>query len=140
MHDPRFSVLAVDLKASALLSWLDNGWLNIFDGERPDGPDENVGTQVLLARLQLGAPAFTEPSNGCAAATPVEPSPALASGRPTWFRLETKDGTALIDGTVGGSWSENTEEAFDFTINGDIEAEGLVRVERLVYREQKRWS
>jgi len=136
VRDPRFSVLAADAKCVTVAALLAGGRLLVFDGERPEAPDDNVTTQVLLALVELPSPAFEPPEAGRMTAAPLDPGPSLATGTPTWFRAETTHGDAVWDGTCG-PMGDPVLEKYDMFV-GDVEADGEFEVGRLVYVERRR--
>ena len=137
MRQPTFSAACRSVKADACLSALDGGRLLIFDGPQPPGPDVEPSVQTLLAALPLGDPAFNPAVDGIAVARPIAQTPGLASGAPAWFRLETADRRAWIDGTVGPPGLPEAQR-FDLELDGEIEQDGEVRIDRLVYVEAAR--
>ncbi len=90
-----------------------NARLRIYDGTQPGRPDDAVGTQTLLAEIDLGTAAVfgaattgtgTLSNTATATASAILPktcTSATASGTATWFRAVDKDATAIIDGSVG---------------------------------------
>lgn len=137
MRDPRFSVLAADAKCQTVSALLAGGRLLVFDGERPEEPDDNVTTQTLLAVVELPSPAFGTPDMGRMAAVDLEPVPSLATGEPTWFRAETHDGVAVWEGTCGRK-ADPALEKYDMFVDGPVEADGEFEVTHLVYVERRR--
>jgi hypothetical protein len=97
---------AVNGEADALGSLADGGYLRIYDGTQPSPADSPITTQVLLAELRLGDPAFQSASNGVISANPITPDgDAKATGTASWCRFLAQDGTPLFDGSVGVSGS-----------------------------------
>lgn len=90
---------------NAIKSDFDSGYLRIYDGAQPAGPDTAIVSQVLLAELRFGATAFAAASGGALVANTItSDSDANATGTAAWFRCLKSDGsTALHDGTVGTS-------------------------------------
>lgn len=92
-----------------------NARVRIYAGSQPASPDTAVGTQTLLAEIDLGTPAVfgaaTTGTGGSASSVtanassilPKSDSSANATGTATWFRAINKGGTAKIDGSVGTS-------------------------------------
>lgn len=104
--NPKYTNLAVNTKADAQAALLNGGFIDIYDGTQPATADTAVSTQVKLARLGLGNPAFAAAVAGVAAANAITPdSAADATGTATWFRAVKSDGTAVYDGSVGVSGS-----------------------------------
>lgn len=103
---------AAKAACDAIVDLLDGGagagHLKIYDGTQATDPDTAVGAQVLLADLTLSDPAFgaaadANPGGRATASTITGDSSANATGTASWFRAETSDPTAVIDGSVGTS-------------------------------------
>lgn len=90
-------------KLDAIKADFDSGYLRIYDGAQPAGPDTALSGQTLLAELRFGATAFPAAVAGVLTANPItSDASANATGTATWFRCLKSDGvTALHDGTVG---------------------------------------
>lgn len=103
---PRLADAAKNAATDAVAALCNNGYLRIYDSTgtgQPADPDSAVTTQVLLAELRLGSPAFAAAVAGVATANPIsDDASANASGTATWFRVLASDGTTtLFDGSVG---------------------------------------
>lgn len=96
---------AVNAEADALTAALVSGYLRIYDGTQPATADTAISSQVLLAELRFGNPAFGSSSAGVITANAItQDSDADATGTATWFRLLKSDGTTpVLDGSVGTS-------------------------------------
>jgi len=86
------------------------GLLYIYSGAQPSGPAGADGT-LVAGPFTLGSPF----ASAATAALPSVLSPTLpsnvnasASVQPTWFRVKTSGGTALIDGSAGTSGCDMT--------------------------------
>ena len=84
----------------------DRGKVRIYDGTQPFDVDTPVTSQVLLAELTLGFPAFSPAEDntpgGLALSNPIsDDTSANNSGTASWFRCVTKSGVAVMDGSVG---------------------------------------
>jgi hypothetical protein len=92
-----------DVKLNAIKSSFDAGFLDIYDGAQPAGPDTAIGAQVKLAGLVLNATAFGASASGVLTANAITAdSSADATGTASWFRcFMSNHTTALMDGTVG---------------------------------------
>ncbi len=84
------------------------GTLEVRDGTQPAGP-ATTATGTLLATFTLGSPFAA----GATTATPSVLSPTLpsnvngsASGTPTWFRIKTSGGSAVVDGSAATSGAD----------------------------------
>jgi hypothetical protein len=99
------TTLAATTQANAVAGLLDHGWLRLYTGEQPSTADEAVSSQVVLAELRFGSPAFGSASDGVAAANAIiGDASANATGTATWFRCFLPDGaTPVFDGSVGTS-------------------------------------
>lgn len=87
------------------------GTLHIYSGSQPSGPAGADGTAVLGTPFTLGSPF----APGASAALPSVLSPTLpsnqnasASIQPTWWRVKTSGGTAVLDGSAATSAADMT--------------------------------
>jgi hypothetical protein len=105
MHQPRLSDVAVSAEIDALTALLDGGFLDIYDGIQPATADTAITTQVLLASLGFGTPAFGAGVAGVATANAITPdSDANATGTASWYRCFKSDHTTVVtDGSVAAS-------------------------------------
>ena len=103
--NPKLTDLAATTEADAVAALLNNGWLRLYSGAQPSTADEAVSSQVVLAELRFGNPAFGAASDGVAAANAIAgDASANAAGTATWFRCFESDGaTPVFDGSVGTS-------------------------------------
>lgn len=93
---------AASVAADALLALLTGGSLRIYGGIQPADPDVAIGSQVLLAELRFGTPAFLPAVDGYAIQASAVTGPGVANGTATWCRAFRADGTTAIwDGSVG---------------------------------------
>lgn len=124
----RMSEAAVNAEADALAALVDNGFLRIYDGTQPASPDVPVTTQVLLAELRLGIPAFAAASNGIIVANPITSDiSADASGTASWFRVFGADGTSPVwDGSVGLAGCNLNLTSVDISAGDDVQVLSLV--------------
>ena len=102
-HDLRMANATVNDEAAALAALAENGYIRIYDGSRPATANTAIGSQVKLAELRFGAPAFGAPVNGVITANAITPDiSADATGTASWFRVLEDDGTTpLWDGEAG---------------------------------------
>ena len=91
---------------TALLNSGGAGTIEIRDGTQPANPGTAITTQNLLVTLTFNATAFGASASGVATANPIVSGTAGATGTPTWARLKSGAGTAVIDCTVGTSGTD----------------------------------
>jgi hypothetical protein len=104
--NPKYTNLAVNTKCDAQAALLNSGFLRIYDGTQPATADTAITTQVLLAELGFGSPAFGPAVAGVATANAItSDASANASGTATWYRLVTSGAVAVMDGSVGTATS-----------------------------------
>lgn len=89
--------LAADLVADIGTS----AQIELYDGTQPAGPDTGVTTQVLIIEFVGNASQFGTVSGGVITLSAVANAVGLAAGTPTWARIKTSGGTAIIDLTAG---------------------------------------
>lgn len=130
---PRLSNAAANAAADAVVDQADNGFLRIYDGTQPATADTAITTQVLLAELRFGTPAFGSAALGVATANAITAEDnADATGTASWFRVCGSDGTTVLwDGSVGTSGANINLSATD------IEAGDQVAVSALTYTQSK---
>lgn len=102
------STASKNLGLNAQLDVLNTGFLDIYSGTRPAGPDTALSGNTLLASLPMSATAFAAASGGTKTANAItSDSSADATGTATFFRAFKADHTtAVIDGTVGTSGTD----------------------------------
>lgn len=101
---PKISNAAANAAANAVVDLLNSGKLQIYDGSQPATADDAITTQVLLAELTLGNPAFGDAVDGVATANAITGDTAAnATGTATWFRVLTSADAKMFDGSVGTS-------------------------------------
>ena len=101
--DTTLSNSVVNDQADVLASTLVNGYLDIFDGEKPGSVEDEVTSQKRCVSLRFGEPAFQKADKGVIVANPISSSIAFNDAMPaTWARLYKADHkTAVMDVTVG---------------------------------------
>jgi hypothetical protein len=118
-YDTNISIAAAKAAVDSVVDRLDLGTaancrVRIYDGSQPASPDVAVGTQTLLAEIDLGTAtifgaAGTSGNSATATASAILPktqTSATAAGTASWFRAVDADTTAVIDGTVGTSGTD----------------------------------
>ena len=116
-------VAALDAEARAVTALLDEGVLELTDGE------------TVLARLWFSAPAFQPPGDGVARSFPLRPEEdAPAEGRPSRFVARTRTGEPGFGGG-GGAASEGPDLVVEPSV---IQRHARVRVIACVYRARGR--
>jgi hypothetical protein len=100
-HRFRIPVTEANIACDALVDRWDGGTLSLYDGTQPATPETAVTTQVLLAVLTLGTPAFGSATGGVATANAITGDAAAnATGTATWFRGKRSGGQVCGDGSV----------------------------------------
>jgi len=100
-----WSTVARNARNDAVRASFNTGYLRIYSGTQPAGPDTALSGNTLLAELRFNATAFPASSSGVLTANAItSDSSADATGTATFFRCYQSDGTTAIhDGTVGTS-------------------------------------
>lgn len=101
----RLGNAAVNAEADAFAALLNSGYLRIYSGTKPAGPDTAISSQTLLAELRFASTAFGAAVAGVITANAItRDSSANATGTASFYRALKSDGTtALMDGTCGTS-------------------------------------
>lgn len=133
--DTNISIASAKAAVDAVVDLIDvgtgaNSRIRIYDGSQPASPDVAIGTQTLLAEIDLGAAtifgaAGTETNSAAATASAVLPktqASATASGTATWFRgvNASSSPVALIDGTIGTSGTDMILDNTSITAGQEI--------------------
>jgi hypothetical protein len=109
MLNSKLSNLAVNTAINAKTALLDGGFIDYYDGVQPATVDTPVDTQVKLARLGFGTPAFAAGVAGVAIANPItSEDSALATGVASWYRCITASEEPIHDGSIGTTAANNT--------------------------------
>jgi hypothetical protein len=123
--DPRLSWSSVANALNGVATALNSGYLRVYDdsGSIPANADDSNGSNVLLAELRFGNPAFetcTAEDQGVASANAITmEDAALASGCATYGRYYASDGTTCkFQGLCGTS-------ASDFVLSREGEGDPL---------------
>jgi hypothetical protein len=104
----KLSTVARNAAANAVVDLADDGYIRIYDGTQAANPQTAIGSQVLLAELRFGTPAFGAAATGTATAEAITADVnANNTGTATWFRVLQSDGTTVLwDGTVSTSGAD----------------------------------
>ena len=102
-RNTRLSNLSVNTQASALAELLDDGFIEVYDGEQPSRAEADITSQKLLATMKFGSPAFRPPVAGVIIANAIAPGVAVATGRPSWARISSGDRSPVMDVSAGTS-------------------------------------
>lgn len=123
----RLGVDAANTASNAIGTRLNNGYVRIYDGERPEeSADNTLGNQVLLAEARFGNPAFNPASGGIIASTAIAEVRCQATGRAAWFQALRSDGvTVEFDGTVGTTDADLIVDSVDFETNWPLQILGV---------------
>lgn len=89
--------------AAAIKAGFNSGYLRIYSGTQPVGPDTALSGQTKLAELRFNATAVAADTNGVMTFNAItDDAAADATGTAAWFRALESDGvTPICDGTVG---------------------------------------
>lgn len=103
------SVVAANLRANAVGSALNGGYMRIYGGVIPQFADTPLNQNSVLLEWQFGNPAFGAAVLGQISVNAVQDAIALTTGDATFFRLLTSSGVVLVQDTVGdaelgGEW------------------------------------
>jgi hypothetical protein len=130
---PRLSTAAANAAADAACALCNGGFFDLYDGTQPATADTAITSQVKLAHLTFGTPAFGAAAAGVATANAIgNDASADATGTATWFRAYKSDGTsAVFDGSVGTSGANLNLSSVS------IIAGGTVGVTSFTYTQQK---
>jgi len=103
--NPKLSNTGANAAADATCTLLNSGKLRIYSLTQPTDADTAIVSQVLLAELTFGNPAFGAAVAGVATANAITgDTSADNTGTATWFRALKSDGsTVIFDGSVGTS-------------------------------------
>lgn len=103
MKSTKLSSLVVSGQAEFLAKLLNNGFIDIYDGQQPSDADEDITNQKLGVTLQFGSPAFLPPERGVISANPIRAGVAVVElKKATWARLYREDHkTKVMDVSVG---------------------------------------
>ena len=124
-HNLKMSNEAVNGEADALDVLAVSGYIRIYDSTgtgQPATADTAVTTQVLLAELRFGNPAFGVAAVGVLTANAItKDSSANATGTATWFRVLKSDGASpLWDGSVGTADADLVLGAVAIVIGAEV--------------------
>lgn len=100
-----WSTATRNAKLDAIRANFNSGYIRIYTGAQPAGPDTAISTQALLAELRCSATAAPVASAGALTFNAItSDASADSTGTAAWFRVLMSDGaTALHDGTAGVS-------------------------------------
>lgn len=93
----------VQMNAIALLAG-ENAIINLYNGTQPASPDTAITSQTLLASLTCAA-TFGAVEDGVLTLNAITSGTGTAAAGagviPTWYRITTSEGKAVIDGSAG---------------------------------------
>jgi len=102
-----------------------SGFLRIYNGTQPTGPDTALSGQTLLAELPLSTTAAPAASGGILTFSAItNETSALVTGTQTWASLVTSAGVRIVDMSCGNGTG-------DLSLSGTITAGGTVSVTAL---------
>lgn len=84
-----------------------SGFLRLYDGAQPAGPDTALSGQNVLAELALSATAFAAGAGGSIVANTIsDDTDANATGTATWASFVTAAGVRILDVAVGAAGAD----------------------------------
>ena len=102
-----------------------SGFLRIYNGTQPTGPDTALSGNTLLAELPLSSTAAAAASGGVLTFSAItDEASALATGTQTWASLVTSAGVRIVDMSCGNG-------SGDLSLSGTITLGGTVSVTSL---------
>ena len=102
-----------------------SGFLRIYDGTQPAGPDTALAGNTLLAELPLSVTFAAGASGGVLTASAITTeASAIATGTQTWASLVTSADARIVDMSCGNG-------SGDLDLAGTITATGTVAVTSL---------
>lgn len=118
--------LCVDIVA-LVVSQIDAGdqpaLIEVYEGPQPQNPDADA-LDVPLVVWSLPVPAFAPPEPGfngaTALANEIAPVPASESGTAAYFRIVTRDGLNLLDGSVSTTTGNGMLKLDSVTVVKDV--------------------
>jgi hypothetical protein len=103
------SAAARNAAVNAATALLNGGFARIYSGTPPANADAALSGNTQLAEGTLGTPAFGGASAGAAAANAVgQDASNDATGSPSFVRLVTTGGAAIIQGLASIAWVAST--------------------------------
>ena len=108
-----FALARATSRASLLGTWLDGGFIDIYDGTRPVSADTAIDTQTLLCTIALADPAGAAASGVWTADPLPEAALCLTDGTAAWARIRDAADLVVCDLDVG-----LTGSGAALTING----------------------
>lgn len=103
--DARWTDAVRQLAAQAIDQEFDNGYLRIYEGDRPATPATAITDQTLLSEHRFSNPAADDVTDGVITFDAISAEDAaLAEGQASFARALKADGTtAIVDLSVGAS-------------------------------------
>ena len=95
-----FTTARKQARSNLATSWLDGGYIRIFDGTRPATSDDALTDQVLLATFTLDSPAGTS-TDGIFTGDLPDEAMVLVNGVATWARCYDSSDEEICDVSVG---------------------------------------
>ena len=101
------AVTVLNAQADTMARHLDDGWLDFYDGERPETANHPLDIQEYILGLQFNSPSAPSAENGIIRATFKGPGTAVRSGVISWARVYMADHrTKILDCSVGLAGSD----------------------------------
>jgi hypothetical protein len=102
-RDVRMGPIALHRQAEAIADLFAGAWMRIYDGQRPEGPEDAPVGSTLLVELRFPGADQIRCSDALITCGALEASPARASGRPRWYRIVSPGPptVTILDGYCG---------------------------------------
>lgn len=122
----KYAAALKNAQLDAITTALGSGALiKFYDGAQPASPAVAVSTQTLGATLTGASPFASGASGGVLTAGSITGANGVANITPTWFRIFTSGGTAMIDGTAGTSATDAILNAATITSGQPVSCSAL---------------
>lgn len=132
--NPHRSDTAANAAVTAMAALANGGYLRIYDSTgtgQPANANTPVTSQVLLAELRFGTPAFGAAAAGVVTANGItDDASANNTGTATWFRVLQSDGLTVVwDDTIGTSGAALNLTSISIVAGTDVAVASLTLTE-----------
>ncbi len=94
---------ALHRQAEAIADLFGDGWMQVYDGERPATPDDPPTGSTLIVELKFPGAEAIRCEEALIICGALEAAPARSSGRARWYRIVSggPQRTVILDGYCG---------------------------------------